>query len=534
MLCPSCRRQLDARERRCTACGRAVTGAARPGELVVADGRRVPVAGVVSIGRAAGNTLRLPEPGVSRRHAIVRAVDGGVVVEDAGSRAGTFVGGRRVTAATALADGDELRCGPAKLTFERRRAAGEAGRTVIVGRAQAPGAVEPGRARPRLHPEAAIKQLGDGQWIVRHAESGAALRMGEGEAAMLGLLDGTHTMQELVEAAERRNGPGGPMRLAQMLASLAERGLLEHAAPAETVAGRLARLMRPRDRVIPQAGAVMRAIYDRGGFLLFTRPVQVALAVVGVFGLAGFALLLASGAVLPFRVAGSYGLGGLIFLLARLALVTAHELAHGLTLLSFGRPVRRAGLKLVLVFPYAFVDTSEAWLEPRRRRIAISAAGPACDLVTGGAFAIAAALLDGLGAQIAFQLAFAAYVGAFYNLNPLLDRDGYQILVDVLDEPNLRRRSRERLVGALSGAGGVQRRGRLLLGFAAAAWAWSLVGLGIAALAMTRSIESVGAIVPPALAWGAFGLTCAVLAAPALIVVVVPLVRRRAKPRRTP
>ena len=45
--------------------------------------------------------------------------------------------------------------------------------------------------------------------------------------------------------------------------------------------------------------------------------------------------------------------------------------------------------------------------------------------------------------DIFFQLAFAAYVGAFFNLNPFIERDGYHILVDVLREPGLRRRARE-------------------------------------------------------------------------------------------
>ena len=56
--------------------------------------------------------------------------------------------------------------------------------------------------------------------------------------------------------------------------------------------------------------------------------------------------------------------------------------------------------------------------------------------------------------DIFFQLAFAAYLGAFFNLNPFVERDGYQILVDVLREPGLRRRAREQLLRRLSGQGG--------------------------------------------------------------------------------
>ena len=100
------------------------------------------------------------------------------------------------------------------------------------------------------------------------------------------------------------------------------------------------------------------------------------------------------------------------------------------------------------------MDTSEAWFEPRRRRIAISAAGPVSDFSLGALFAICCLVLpDGTVRDIFFNLAFAAYVGAFFNLNPFIDRDGYHILVDVLREPGLRRRAKEQFQRRLSGKG---------------------------------------------------------------------------------
>ena len=113
---------------------------------------------------------------------------------------------------------------------------------------------------------------------------------------------------------------------------------------------------------------------------------------------------------------------------------------------SFGRRIHRAGLKLIAIFPYAFVDTSEAWFEPRRRRIAVSAAGPVSDFSLGAIFALCALLLpEGTVRDIFFNLAFAAYVGGFFNLNPFIERDGYHMLVDWLNEPGLRRRAKEQL-----------------------------------------------------------------------------------------
>jgi len=171
-----------------------------------------------------------------------------------------------------------------------------------------------------------------------------------------------------------------------------------------------------------------------------------------VTGIGTFVTLIVGRYGTPFVVANKFGLGGVVFLFGRFAVVSVHELAHGLTMASFGRRIHRAGLKLIVIFPYAFVDTSEAWFEPRRRRIAVSAAGPVSDFSLGAVFALCALLLpEGTVRDIFFNLAFAAYVGGFFNLNPFIERDGYHMLVDWLNEPGLRRRAKEQLERRLSG-----------------------------------------------------------------------------------
>lgn len=76
-------------------------------------GREIAVAGELVIGREASGDGRLDgEPALSRRHArLLRAPDGSLTIEDLGSLNGTHVNGRRITAATPLRHGDELRLG---------------------------------------------------------------------------------------------------------------------------------------------------------------------------------------------------------------------------------------------------------------------------------------------------------------------------------------------------------------------------------------------------------------------------------------
>lgn len=77
------------------------------------------------LGRRDNSDLHLPDPHVSRAHAVVRRHSGAVWVEDLGSTGGTFVNGEAVTGSQALRHGDEVRFGPLETRFEDRGAAME-------------------------------------------------------------------------------------------------------------------------------------------------------------------------------------------------------------------------------------------------------------------------------------------------------------------------------------------------------------------------------------------------------------------------
>lgn len=69
------------------------------------------------VGRTAGAAVRLDFPEVSRRHARVVVTGGRAVLEDLGSKNGTYLRGRRVQAAVELTDGDEIVFGRALVVF---------------------------------------------------------------------------------------------------------------------------------------------------------------------------------------------------------------------------------------------------------------------------------------------------------------------------------------------------------------------------------------------------------------------------------
>ena len=335
----------------------------------------------MTIGRGSGSTLQIDDPAVSRRQAHISLSDGVAVLQDAGSTYGTWLDGHRVNDATPLRDGARIRVGDQELLVERRRDESEAGRTMIVGSTDLRAA---GGDNPRVRAGLALKRLdaseGAQRWVLREPVSNRFLRMSDADAQLFQLLDGERDLVELVREAEVRGGQDGPARLARMLSELSERGLLAGTEDGEApAAGRTRRLLAPRAKSWSGAGAFFDRLYERGGRRLFSKPALIAIAALIAIGLVVFPYLVVARYGTPFVVAQKVGLGGLVFLVARFAVVALHETAHALTMASFGRRVAGAGLKLMLIFPYAYVDTSEAWFEPRRHRIAVSAAGPVSD-----------------------------------------------------------------------------------------------------------------------------------------------------------
>ncbi len=98
---------------------------ARPGPAarmsdywVIGESRHVQLAeGENIVGREPGCDVWLDLPGISRRHARITVSDVVVMLEDLGSKNGTFLRGTRITAPSALTDRDEIRFGSAVVTF---------------------------------------------------------------------------------------------------------------------------------------------------------------------------------------------------------------------------------------------------------------------------------------------------------------------------------------------------------------------------------------------------------------------------------
>lgn len=549
MLCTVCHRQVPRTDARCRSCGTPRDGQVHL-DLVLPGGERVPLDRPLALGRAPASDLVLDDPSVSRAHAEIVVGEDGLMLQDVGSSYGTFVDGRQLTGPVPLTNGMHIELGDCRLEVAERVDRAAAGMTMSVPAGMSVIVEQPSvrRARlrgqqnrkPKLRSGWSLKRLeeseavGGARFVLKDHRSAMMVRLATEEAEMAQLLDGDHDLVSLLGEASARWGADGPARLARLLAELADKGMLSGVDADDALASSLpwlARLIRPRERELPGVPRAMAAVYRRGGWVLFTSAALAVMAVVALGGLVAFAALIIGRYGTPFVVARRVGLGALVFVVARFALVVCHELAHGLIAESFGRPISRAGIKVALVFPYVFVDTTDAWFESRHRRMMISLAGPASDVILGGAFALAClATAPGGVRDILFQVAFGGYVGALFNLNPLMERDGYHVLVDLLSEPGLRRRATRHLHEVLSGHGPPDSR-RLLL-YAVASLVWSVLTVAFAVVLSLRYYPILSKLAPPALVWTVLSAFYLVLALPLAVQLLRPLWTRvyRARP----
>ena len=132
------------------------------------------------------------------------------------------------------------------------------------------------------------------------------------------------------------------------------------------------------------------------------------------------------------------------FLLALVISKTLHELGHAFVSTHYGVRVAHMGVAFIVLWPMLYTDTSESWrLRSARQRLAISSAGIAVEVALAGVSTLAWAVLDdGLLRQAMLYLATTGWLLSLaLNASPFMRFDGYFILSDLLDYPNLHERA---------------------------------------------------------------------------------------------
>ena len=136
--------------------------------------------------------------------------------------------------------------------------------------------------------------------------------------------------------------------------------------------------------------------------------------------------------------------GAISFSVALVFSKCVHEAGHALTATRYGVRVAHMGIALLVMFPMPYTDTSESWkLHRPRQRLVIASAGIVWELALAGLATLAWSLApDGALRNALFFLATTSWVLTLaVNASPFMRFDGYFILSDLLDFPNLHERS---------------------------------------------------------------------------------------------
>lgn len=305
-------------------------------------------------------------------------------------------------------------------------------------------------------------------FVVEDAASNQYFRMTESAYRFVGLLDGTRTVEDALARCETAIGDRAPTRgeAVTLLGHLYSNNLLSADASPDAEA----MLLRGRRRTARELKGRLKSflfvqipLLDPDRFL--TRWSWLAAPIFTRWGLLAWLVLLLAAAFAVGRRAGDFtaaagdvlspsNLGWLIlsFILIKLA----HELGHGFACKVLGRRERSTGaagechelgVLLIVLLPIPYVDASSSWtLRSRWKRIIVNAAGMYFEVALASIAALvwASTAVGSQANALAYNAVLLAGVTTIlFNANPLLRYDGYYILSDLCEAPNLYQRSRE-------------------------------------------------------------------------------------------
>jgi len=126
----------------------------------------------------------------------------------------------------------------------------------------------------------------------------------------------------------------------------------------------------------------------------------------------------------------------------------AHEFGHAFLCRHFGGEVHTMGVMFMIFTPVPYVDATSAWrFRSRAQRLWVGAGGMLVELFVAALMTFLwASTAPGTLHSLAFNMMFVASVSTvLFNANPLMRFDGYYLLSDLLDIPNLYTRANQQL-----------------------------------------------------------------------------------------
>lgn len=294
---------------------------------------------------------------------------------------------------------------------------------------------------------------GETMTILKNPSQGTYYRLSSQGSFIWERLTGDNTLRDLTLDYFLAFKALAPHAVAEIIGGLTAAGFVETGALREDVHAEAAAALPAWQRLallsrrvlefrvtLNNVDGFLTRVYDGGLRHIFTWPGHLLLGSLALAGLVTF--ILGSGRTAHALPPLGAGWLAISLVVAFTVIIGFHEAGHAFATKAFGRHVPRIGVGWYWFGPIAFVDTSDMWLEGRWPRIAVNLAGIYVNLVLAGITSLVAWLYpDPLVATLCFQFSLFSYLLVLFNLNPLLEYDGYFVLMDLLNRPNLRSRA---------------------------------------------------------------------------------------------
>ena len=298
---------------------------------------------------------------------------------------------------------------------------------------------------------------GEVYYILKNLRKGTYLRLEERQYFLWDLMDGENTIQDIAVAYLSEYGSLDISVLTGLLGQLEVGGFLTsqrtniyNEIKLKASGGGLLNWLKVIGKSFVQREFPIRGIdrfftrtYEGGVKYLYAKPIQIIFLIITLTGMSAFVFHLVSGQYSIVKGGTSSITLGIIGLyVARTIALFIHEGGHAYTCKHYGREIRKSGVMIYYGAFAFYVDSTDIWMEKRIPRIMVSWGGPYTGFILGGAASLLMLVspwstLNGF----LYQFAFLIVIDSLLNLNPLLKWDGYYILMDWLEMPNLRKRS---------------------------------------------------------------------------------------------
>lgn len=293
-------------------------------------------------------------------------------------------------------------------------------------------------------------------YVVQDRATGRHFRFTPSAYQVIGLLNGERTVEAAWEIASERLGDEAPTQgeVIELLSQLHSADVLLSGVPPDTaeLLRRSEKIDRAKWKQTLRTPLAMRfPLLDPERFLSSTvgmvRPLFTVYGALLWLGVVVTAVILAAShwseltEGIVDRVLSARNL--VLMAIAYPLIKAAHELAHGYAVKAWGGEVHEMGIMLLVLMPIPYVDASAASaFRSKHRRVVVGAAGIAVELfIAAVALFLWLALEPGALRSLAYNLMLIGSVSTvLFNGNPLLRYDGYYVLSDLVEVPNLAQR----------------------------------------------------------------------------------------------